>query len=143
MEKKIGWDDISTLQLELDDNYSPEETQDLRTVVRLDSRDLLEMLMDNVQVIYVQVVTRKGRLPQRGVLQDISQKGLGFVMTDHGLQKNELIRIATKLGNFVLKTNAIVRWVANEQVGVEYFNPKAEDVSFLSELYSTKIFNRI
>jgi hypothetical protein len=143
MVNKLNWDDIPTLKLELDDNYTPEKTGDLRAAARLAHQDLSKILMDNTTIVYVQVVTSKGTLPQKGVLKDISQNGMGFILPAHGLQRNDSIWIVTRLVKFVFKTKAIVRWVTNDQVGVEYYKPKPEDIIFLSELYPAKILNRI
>jgi hypothetical protein len=144
MEKKPSWDDIPSLNLELDDGDTGEdETKDLRGAVRLISRDLLHMLMEEAKVIYVQVATSKGVLPKKGILQDISQTGLCFIMPAHGLHKNEQIKIGTMLGKRPFKTAAIIRWATNDKAGVQYVNPKEEDVTFLAELYSAKILNRV
>lgn len=143
MENKSGWDDIPTLKLELDDNVTSEKTPGRRTAQRLGCQDLLKMLLDNTRVIYVRVITRQGTLPQNGILKDISQDGMGFIMPAHGLQGDDSIWIVTKLGNFMFKTKAIVRWATNDQVGVEYVNANPEDIIFLSELYAAKILNRI
>jgi len=143
MEKKISWDDIPSLQLEIDDDDSFAEPRDNRTAVRLVSKDLLRMLMDNAKVIYVQVANRQGILKKKGILQDINQGGLSFIMPAHKLRKDETIRIGMMLGKRPFKTKAIVRWATNDQVGVEYVSPKPEDVDFLSELYPAKILNRV
>ena len=143
MDKKPSWDNIPSLKLDLDNNESSAETSDNRAAVRLVSQDLLKMLTDNAKVIYVRVGTRKGILPQKGVLRDINQNGMGFKMSAHGLQKNDSIRIGTMLGKRGFKTNAVVRWATNDKVGIEYVNPRPDDFGFLSELYSAKIFNRI
>jgi hypothetical protein len=144
MEKKPSWDDIPSLNLELDNGDTAEgEGKDLRSAVRLISRDLLHMLMEEAKVIYVQVATRKGVLKKKGILQDINQGGLCFIMPAHGLHKNDQIKIGAMLGKRPFKTTAIIRWATNDKVGVQYVNPKEEDVTFLAELYSAKILNRV
>ncbi len=144
MDKKPSWDDIPSLNLELDSGDVPsQEEKDLRGAVRLISRDLLHMLMAEAKVIYVQVATRKGVLKKKGILQDINQGGLCFIMPAHGLRKNDQIKIGAMLGKRPFKTDAIVRWATNDKLGVEFINPKPEDVEFLAELYSAKILNRV
>ena len=142
MDKKTSWDDIPSLELGLD-NDTAEKTIEDRSVVRLVSRDILKLVMDNAKAIYVKVATSKGVIQKVGILQDINQNGMCFKMTSHGLQKDASIRIGTMLGKRAFQTNANVRWVSTDQAGVEYVNPEPKDVKFLSELYSAKILNRV
>lgn len=143
MSKQPSWDDIPSLQLRLEESDVPEKGCDNRAAVRISCQDVMKMMTDDAKVIHVQVVTRRGLLKQKGVLQDINQTGLCFILPTHRLQKNDPIRIGTMLGKRPFQVNALIRWVSNDQVGVEYVNPKPEDVDFLSELYSAKILNRI
>jgi len=143
MEKKISWDDIPSLQLEIDDDDTFAESRDNRAAVRLSAQDFLKMLKDNVKIIHVLVANRKGVLKKKGILQDINQGGLSFIMPTHGLRKNEEIKIATMLGKKVFQTKAIVRWVTKDRVGIEYVNPSPEDIDFLAELYAAKVLNRV
>jgi hypothetical protein len=141
MAKKTSWDDIPSLELGVND--TAEKTIEDRTAVRLVSRDILKLVIDNAKAIYVKVATGKGVIKKAGILQDINQNGMGFKMSSHGLQKNESIRIGTMLGKRAIQTNAIVRWANKDQAGVEYIDPEPKDVKFLSELYSAKILNRV
>ncbi len=143
MAKKPSWDDIPSLQLEIEDDDTSAESHDNRTAVRLVSDDILKMLMDNAEVVLVQIATRNGIVKKRGVLQDINQGGLCFIMPAHNFKKNESIRVGMMLGRRVFKSKAIVRWVTKDQVGVEYIAPNPDDVEFLAELYSAKILNRV
>ncbi len=144
MGNKPSWDDIPSLELSLEDgNDTSAKDIDHRNAIRMVSQDLLEMLTDKAKLISVQVFTRKGLLEKKGILQNINQGGMCFLMAAHGMQKNDSIQIGTMLGRRPFKTNAIVRWGTNDQVGVEYVTPKPEDVSFLSELYGAKILNHV
>jgi len=144
MDKKPSWDDIPSLNLELDDNDTQtDKTVDHRNAVRLVSDDLLHMLMEEAKVIFVQVANRKGILKKKGILQDITQHGLCFIMPAHGLHKDDALRIGAMLGKRPFKSEAIIRWISNDRIGVEFMKPKQDDVAFLSELYSAKILNRI
>ena len=142
MDKKTSWDDIPSLELGIDDDTAEKTIED-RSAVRLVSRDILKLVMDNAKAIYVKVATSKGVIKKVGILQDINQNGMCFKMTSHGLQKDDSIRIGTMLGKRAFQTNANVRWVSTDQAGVEYVNPEPKDVKFLSELYSAKILNRV
>jgi hypothetical protein len=142
MVKKPSWDDIPSLNLELDDKSDAEETRRRGGKVRMLARDVLSILKGNARVILVQVATSKGVLPKKGILHDIHQNGMCFIMPAHGLQKDDTIRIGTMLGEHAFQTNAIVRWATEEKVGIEYVNPQQEDVVFLSELYSAKMLKK-
>jgi len=144
MEKKISWDDIPTLSL-----ASEEDSEDLltddesrRAAVRLSSNELKKMLLETPKGISIQIATRRGILPQKGTLQDLSQSGICFIMPDHGLQKNETIKFFTIIGKRPLKSRAIVRWTNKDMVGLEFVDPNPEDVGFLAELYSAMVLNR-
>jgi hypothetical protein len=143
MDKKASWDDIPSLDLSIEIDAEMEVTKEHRTAVRMVSKDILRMLTENARVMYVRVATDRGALKQMGVLEDINKCGLCFSMSGHHLQKNESIKIGVMLGKRPLQTNANVRWVTGNKVGVEYVNPKPEDVHFLAELYTAKILNRV
>lgn len=142
MDKKPSWDDIPSLNLELEDKDTAEETSGRDKTVRMVAQDVLSMLKGNSKVILVQVATSEGILPKKGILVDINQNGMCFTMSAHGLQKDDTIRIGTMLGEHAFQTNAIVRWATEEKVGIEYVNPQQEDVVFLSELYSAKMLKK-
>ncbi|MCF8056524.1 MAG: PilZ domain-containing protein [Desulfocapsa sp.] len=140
-DKETSWDNIPSLNLSLD-KEDTQKDKDNRAAIRLAANDVMRLMGDNSNVIYVQVVTKKGLLKKQGILQNIHQNGICFIMPTHNIQKGDAIRIGLFLGKRPFQTNAIVRWATNDQVGVEYVNPKPEDVSFLSNLYSAKILNR-
>ena len=139
MDKKPSWDDIPSLSLELENKSAAEETSRRGGRVRLLAQDVLSILKGNAKVILVQVATTEGILPKKGVLHDIHQNGMCFIMPDHGLQKSVTIRIGTMLGDHAFQTSAVIRWATKDKVGLEYVNPRQDDVTFLSELYSAKM----
>lgn len=141
MEKKPSWDDIASLKLEMDNDTSKDSSVERRSSGRLSSKDLKNMLLNKIKVIQVQVATRDGVFPHKGVLQNIHEKGMCFTMPGHGLKKNDPIMIATIIGKRLLKTQAIVRWRTEEKAGVEFIDPNEDDVSFLKDLLSAKAFN--
>ncbi len=141
MDKKPSWDDIPSLKLSADDRA--EKTSENRAAVRLVSRDILKLVMDDAKAIYVKAANSQGVIKKVGILRDINQNGMCFKMSSHGLQIDDSIRIGTMLGKRAFQTNANVRWVSTDQAGVEYVNPEPKDVKFLSELYSAKILNRV
>ncbi len=141
MDKKPSWDDIPTLKLDVDD--TAEKTRENRAAVRLVSRDILKLVMDDAKAIYVKAANSQGVIKKVGILRDINQNGMCFTMSSHGLQINDSIIIGTMLGKRAFQANANVRWVSTNQAGVEYVDPEPKDVKFLSELYSAKILNRV
>ena len=143
MKKKMSWDDIPSLDLSMDHDDVAEEMIDKRSAVRMVSKDILLMVNQNAQIIYVRVATANGILPTRGVLEDINQGGLCFHMSGHGLLKKQSVKIQVMLGQRLFTTNAQIRWINKKKVGLQYVNPAPEDVNFLAELYSAKILNRI
>ena len=143
MSRKPSWDDIPSLELSLEKSGSSERDIDKRNAVRIPSQDIVKIIPGITWGAYVQVITSKGALKERGELFDINQTGLCFVMPTHNLKMGDPIRIRIMLGKRPFQTNAIVRWVTDDRVGVEYVNPKPEDVDFLAGLYAAKVLNRV
>ncbi len=136
MAEKPSWDDIPSLGLSLDDGAS--EPADHRAAVRLPTRDLQDLLMMPRGPLPVKV--RYDKRIKTGALVDISQKGMGIrLQQGHGLGKDMIIGLSSRLGKRSLSVKAIVRWSAPDKIGVEFINPKKEDYEFLSELYAAKV----
>ena len=139
MPKKSSWDDIPTMDLQMDD--SPENNRtERRAVTRLLADNVIKVLVDKVKVIYVKVATRNGELPNKGVVENIHQQGLCFSMPGHGLSVKEPIIIGALLGKRVIKTQALVRWETEEKAGVEFIDLNEEDEEFLQDLHSAQAF---
>ncbi|MCK5516950.1 MAG: PilZ domain-containing protein [Desulfobulbaceae bacterium] len=139
MEKKTSWDDISSMELEMDD--SPENNQvEKRAVTRLLANNVINVLVDKVKVIYVKVATRNGELPNKGSVENIHQQGMCFSMPGHGLSVKEPIIIGALLGKRVIKTQAIVRWETEEKAGIEFKDLNEDDEDFLKDLHSAQAF---
>ena len=143
MEKKPSWDDIPSLQLELDQDPVDATSSEKRAYPRLSTQEVQEMFREKVGVLFVHVAVKKRQLKQKGVLRDINHTGMSFIMPAHPMKKGEIIRIGTVFNQFVFKTKAEVRWRTNDQVGVKFIDPKKDDVTYLSELYAAKILNKI
>jgi len=141
MEKKPSWDDITSLKLEMDDGTFEDSSVERRGAGRLSTKDIKNMLPDKIKVIPVQVATREGVIPKRGVLEDIHDKGMCFAMPGHGLKINDRIMIGSMISKRTIKTQAIVRWQTTDKAGVEFIDPNEDDVSYLKDLYSAKAFN--
>ena len=136
MAKKSSWDDIPSLGLTLDDGTS--EPAEHRSAVRLPTRDLQDLLMMPRGALPVKV--RHNDRIRTGALVDISQKGMGIQLKDgHGLIRDMIITLASRLGERSLSVRAVVRWAASDKIGVEFIDPKKEDYEFLSELYAAKV----
>ena len=141
MVDKPSWDDIGSIKLELDDGTNQDGSVERRRSSRLSSKDIKNMLHDNIKVIQVQVANNSGVLPQKGVLENIHENGICFNMPGHGLKKDDAIIVATLISKRVIKTQAVVRWHTEDKAGVEFINPNEDDVSFLRDLLSAKAFN--
>lgn len=143
MEKKPSWDDIPSLKLETDLDAADTASSEKRAYPRLSTREIQKMLLEQVEAIYINVVTEKGAVSQKGILEDINQTGMRFVMPQNTLHRGEVIRIGTILGTHPIKTKATIQWKTNDQIGVKFYNPRQEDVAFLSGLYTSKVFNKV
>jgi hypothetical protein len=136
MATKKSWDDIPSLGLSLDDGSS--QPAEHRAAVRLPTRDLQDLLMMPQGLLPVRV--RYKDRTRTGALVDISQKGMGIQLQDgHGLIRDMIITLSSRLGERSLSVRAVVRWAVPDKIGVEFVDPKKEDYEFLSELYAAKV----
>ena len=140
MQKKQSWEDIPSLDIESDDDKKDDAVENRRTG-RVSTEDIKKILLEKVAIIKIRVATtKKGILPNIGVMEDVHAYGMGFSMVEHGLEIDETIAIGTVIGDQKITSQAIVRWVKEDKVGIEFLDADEEDVTFLKDLYSAKIF---
>ncbi len=139
MAKKSSWDDIPTMDLQMDDSSENNQTE-RRAVTRLLAKNVINVLVDKAKGIYVKVATRNGELPKKGIVENIHQQGLCFSMVGHGLSVKEPIIIGILLGKRVIKTQAIVCWETEEKAGLEFKGLNEDDEEFLKDLHSAQAF---
>jgi len=115
--------------------------QDNRKAVRIPTREVEKILLEEGGSIDVQVEADKDLEEKRGALQDIHQNGMCFILANHPFREGDIIHLETQLGKFFFETDAIVRWAMGSHVGVEFLDPQARDAAYLAELYTTRLLN--
>ena len=140
MQKKQSWDDIASLDIETN-NDTREGLVENRRTGRLSTEDIKDILQEKVEFIRIRVASpRKGVIPYIGKMEDVHAYGMCFSMPDHGLEADETIAIGTVIGNQKITSQAVVRWIKEDKIGIEFIDADDGDVTFLKDLYSAKIF---
>ncbi len=140
MQKKQSWDESPSLDIESENNTRDGQIENRKTG-RLSTEDIKSILLENVEVIRIRVATpKKGVIPYIGTMEDVHAYGMCFSMVDHGLEADETIAIGTVIGNQKITSQAVVRWIKGDKIGIEFIDAEDEDVTFLKDLYSAKIF---
>ena len=138
--QKQSWEEISSLDIEAENGREKDPVENRRTG-RVSTDDIKDILMEKIENIHIRVATRnRGVLPLIGTMEDVHCYGMCFSMNDHGLKIDESISIGTVIGNQKITSQAIVRWTKGDKVGIEFRDTDEDDVTFLKDLYSAKIF---
>lgn len=138
--QKQSWEEITSLDIEADNGMEKDPVENRRTG-RVSTDDIKDILMEKVENIHIRVATRKrGILPRIGTMEDVHCFGMCFSMNDHGLENDESISIGTVIGDQKITSQAIVRWTRGDKVGIEFRDTDEDDITFLKDLYSAKIF---
>lgn len=140
--QKISWDDIPSLDnLEVDWEYTPENTLGKRTHVRISNKDLHRFFSE--EQILVRIVSSS--LNYTGHLLDISQNGLA-VSVKRDLQKGLPVKVGFFIGKHKLVSKGIVRnSIVSEnsyRVGIEFIDLQEEDASFIVKLNTSRLYAR-
>ena len=141
MTSKPSWDDIESVELETKGDDRDSDHAEKRNAGRLTTQDIKEILKEKLDVIHVQVATRDGVLPGKGVLQDVHFNGMGFTMENHGLKIDQIVMVGTLIGKRLFTSQSIVRWQSGEKVGLEFTDASAEDRTFFKDLYAAKLYS--
>ncbi len=112
-----------------------------RAAARIPVETIEQVLLDDVKAIDVKVELPGREYEQTGTLRDIHTDGMCFSVTEHVLQEDDIIHLETCLGDFSFESDAIVRWVLESYIGVEFLDSRARNAALLAELYTEKLLN--
>lgn len=130
------WDDVPSLELEIDWDFEPENPMGRRAYARLSSKQLHYLFQK--QDIPVRIATNKRQF--RGILLDVSQGG-ALVQTDiKRLEVSQLIKVAFFLGEEKILSKGRIRNIRKEDgntlLGIEFVGLAENTNNFITTLYS-------
>jgi hypothetical protein len=136
---ETNWEQIPSLDLEVDWNYEPENPQGKRSSVRLVKKDLSRMFVrDDIPVKIVSI-----KFDEQGSLVDISSTGLAVVL-GVDMKVGMLVRVGFFLGKHKIISRGIVRnaslFADNYRIGIEFVQLDKAHVAFINSLNSAKVF---
>ena len=142
--EKSAWDDIPSLNLTMDDDYS-QNTKEDRKHSRSDFAALKKVLKSDLSVLPIKVASSAHGVFD-GQILDISKTGCRL-MALKNLKKGEPTKVRFLIEHRVITTKAIVRWVsANDNgctAGLEFRELSKDDEEFIGGLCSATMLNKV
>ena len=137
-----SWDEIDQGGLTMEDPNDPGEEgrAEKRQGDRLNLKNLewLDFSDDDTIPVVIENVATGDLAP--GAVEDISPRGIR-ISTDALFEKDSTVKLTFTIDAYQLEMDALVKWAQEDDdriaVGMEFVNPKYDDVSFLNSLYST------
>lgn len=105
-----------------------------RAATRISSKILADLFKENNNNLKVRIVSKTEGVDQNGILLDVSQVGMGIRLAGHQFHKDDQILLETQFAKMPFSIAAIVRWIQEDRMGVEYIDPRLEESAFLSIL---------
>lgn len=137
-DKPVTWEDIPSLQLDLDHNS---QSSDKRVCIRLSASDITNILHDQKDVIAV-VVSVSGHGLLEGVIADLSHCGAKFYLPE-AIDVNARAKCGFTLGGKKIIVDGVVRRVNKKlnffEIGMEFVAMSQQDRTFLTTITSAKL----
>ncbi len=83
---------------------------------------------------HVSIAAKTKGQEYRGILLDISLKGMGIRISAHRFHEDEQVVLHTQFGRRVLSITAVIRWIQVDRVGLEFLDSPAEEWAFLHKI---------
>ncbi|MBU1052465.1 MAG: PilZ domain-containing protein [Proteobacteria bacterium] len=144
MEKSgASWDDIPSLELEMEDSSKEEKNRDNRRHGRIDSNVLKGLLLENISFLPIRIATLNGVYD--GNIENLSQSGIRFSVPNF-IEKGEAVKLGFIINSRKITVKGIVIWVNNYESGstggLEFVDPDQKDVDFIASLIHASNFNK-
>lgn len=141
MDKKTSWDDIPSLNLEMDKGDTEDRSDEHGTPVTLTAREVISMLLDDIKVIPVQVTVKDTILSPRGTAEELREDGICFSLPGHNLTIKTILLTETVIGKQVFSIEAYVHTIDGDRVEVNFLDPDKEYTNFLKDMLSAKVLS--
>ncbi|MEZ0327999.1 MAG: PilZ domain-containing protein [Dissulfuribacterales bacterium] len=138
-DKNITWNDIPSLEIELDDSTSSGNS-DKRSHQRLSTNEIKKLTLTTSTIIVRMFSPKVGLGLMEGQLLDLSKRG-AKIKTEKAIPINEVIDLLIPLGSRKIKCRAMAKWVKQGlktfDIGVEFVNIDSMDSSYLGSMITT------
>lgn len=141
-----SWDNIPSLDLEMDSNYEGRlKSKDGRRHERTDAAALKNILPGNLARLPVRVGTgAKGVFD--GLILDLSESGMR-IRIPKALNKGEQVRIGFIINQRSIMAKATTRWVIVKptfcDAGLQFENLPSRDAGLIAQLTSASLLNQV
>ncbi len=115
-------------------NSLSKQHADKRAAIRIPSKKFAELLMMNNDSLKIKVISKTQGVDQNSALLDISRMGMGIRLAGHQLQEKDEIILETRFAKKQFSISAIVRWIQEDRMGVEYIGSHSEGCAFCESL---------
>ena len=142
--KESTWDEIPSLELMMDEDYSErEKAKEGRRCPRADFSALKTVLDSDVSSLPIRVVS-DAHGDFDGLIVDISESGCRIVVPNQ-LKKGELTKVRFVIHQQIVLTKAIVRWTSPKNdgciAGLEFREIPRDLKNFIGTICSATMFN--
>ncbi|MBU0674941.1 MAG: PilZ domain-containing protein [Proteobacteria bacterium] len=140
-----SWDDIPSLNLEIDSTYSKRlEDAEGRRHTRTDG-DALRRMLDGRDTLPIRIATaQKGVFD--GMVLDLSKSGVRLTAPKK-LDKGELVKVGFMLNDRTIISKAITRWVSPKpngcSAGLEFHDLPKDLAEYIASLSSANLLNKV
>lgn len=143
MTERKSWDDIPSLNTELDDDEDLEEKEERRHP-RTDHGALTRLLFEDNPFPVQILTTNKGQF--EGMILDVSKSGIKLV-APKSLEQEERVKVSFTLSNRVISAKAVTCWTSLESngfhIGLEFQDLPANIADFFDSLNTANLLDRV
>ena len=141
--KESAWDQIPSLNLTMDEDYSGKVKEDRRHS-RSDLSALKKIIHSDVPSLPIRVASAAHGV-FNGLIMDISESGCRIVIPNK-LKKGELTKVRFNIEHRAVITKAIVRWTSPKNddciAGLEFREITHDLKKFIGTICSATLFNK-
>ena len=143
---KDAWDNIPSLNLEMDEDYTERlKTKEGRRHHRADITTLKEVLNDDISSLSIRIATVSNGVFD-GLVLDLSESGCRVALSEK-LKKGELAKVGFIINQRTIVTKAIVRWISLRDhgcsAGLEFEGISDDLKELLGTISSASMLNNI
>ncbi len=141
-----SWDNIPSLNLEMDNDYDDRiKSKEGRRHERTDVTELQKILPGNLTRLPVRVGTA-GKGVFDGLILDLSQSGMR-IRIPKALNKGELVKVGFIINQRTVMAKAATRWVSIKQtycdVGLQFEDLPGADAGLIAQLTSASMLSQV
>lgn len=147
-DDKKSWDDIPSLNLQMDDEYDSKlkQSEDSRRHHRANIEALKTILPYQVESLPIRVGTA-ARGVFNGEIIDLSKSGVR-IKIPKVLDKGELTKVGFIINKRTITSDAVTKWVSPDDdggciAGMNFKNMPKDIASFIDDISSADLFNKL